>query len=335
MVDDGLLPANSVSIMTFNVQNLFDTTDDAGKDDKAYLPIEAKQSAAHIAECKEIEVASWRAECLELDWDEGALQLKMSVLADAILQVGNGRGADIIAFQEVENVEILDQLRNEYLGDAGYGPAILIDGDDRRGIDVGFLTRLPLAAPAELRRTAFTDFADRAGDTRGILAATFELPDGSLLTGFAVHFPAPFHPTGMRVEAYRHLTELRNALPDDHYAFAAGDFNTTSDEDNQQGMLERFVRPFWIAAHELCVGCPGSYYYARDDRWSFLDMILFSPARGEKTTWQIRADSVQIANQTSAQVTANGIPARFRLAQRSGVSDHWPLVLYLESTKKQ
>jgi len=330
-----MLPTSPVSIMTFNVQNLFDVTDDAGKDDKAYLPIEAKQSEAHIAECGEIKVASWRAECLNLDWDEEALQLKMSVLAEAILQIGDGRGADIIAFQEVENVAILDRLRREFLADAGYGPAILIDGDDRRGIDVAFLTRLPLAAPTKLRRRAFDDFPERAGDTRGVLEATFQLPDGSLLTGFAVHFPAPFHPTEMRVEAYRHLTELRNALPDDHYVFAAGDFNTTSDEDKLQGMLERFVRPFWTAAHEMCLDCQGSYYYASDDSWSFLDMILFSPARGEKTTWQIRADSVQIANRTAAQVTVAGKPARFRLPQGSGVSDHWPLVLSIELTKKQ
>ena len=50
--------------MTFNVQNLFDNVDDAGKDDKAYLPIGAKQNDAHIRECNEIEVASWRDECL-------------------------------------------------------------------------------------------------------------------------------------------------------------------------------------------------------------------------------------------------------------------------------
>ena len=45
----------SVSIMTFNVQNLFDNVDDPGKDDKAYLPIEAKQDPAHIAACNRID----------------------------------------------------------------------------------------------------------------------------------------------------------------------------------------------------------------------------------------------------------------------------------------
>ncbi len=36
--------ATSVTIMTFNVENLFDTIDDPGKDDKAFLPIATKKS---------------------------------------------------------------------------------------------------------------------------------------------------------------------------------------------------------------------------------------------------------------------------------------------------
>ena len=39
------LYSDSFSIMNFNAQNLFDTLDDVDKDDKAYLPIEQKQSS--------------------------------------------------------------------------------------------------------------------------------------------------------------------------------------------------------------------------------------------------------------------------------------------------
>jgi endonuclease/exonuclease/phosphatase family metal-dependent hydrolase len=326
---------DEVSIMTFNVQNLFDNVDDPGKDDKAYLPIAAKQSAEHIAACNEIEVDSWRAECLELDWSDVAIEHKLGVVAEAIRQYDDGRGANIIAFQEVENRAILNRLSSEYLGELGYGPAILIEGSDNRGIDVAFLSRLPLAEPPVLHPLGFEEFPDREGDTRGVLQATFQLPDGSEVTGFAVHFPAPFHPTAMRVAAYQQLNELRRQLPDSRYVFAAGDFNTTSTEMREQGMLERFVRPLWIAVHEYCDGCPGTHYYARDDSWSFLDMILFTPPRGEKATWRIRADSVQIVNGTPAQATPEGTPNRYRSAERTGVSDHWPLAVKIEFTEKQ
>ena len=327
--------ARVVTIMTFNVQNLFDNQDDPNKDDKAYLPIEAKQSEAHTAACNKIKVESWREECLFLDWTDSAVDYKLGLLAEVIRQIDNGRGADIIAFQEVENVQILERLRSEFLADAGYGTAILVEGDDLRGIDVGFLSKLPLAGQPILHHTAFEDFPDRAGDTRGILQATFRLPDGSLLTGFAVHFPAPYQPVRMRIEAYRHLNRLRANLPPEHHVFAAGDFNTTSAEDDRENLFEQFARPFWTVAHDNCQGCPGTYYYARDDTWSFLDTILFSPARGTNATWQIRADSVRIANRIPSQVTPEGRPARFNLRERTGVSDHWPLVLTIQLAEKQ
>ena len=103
----------------------------------------------------------------------------------------------------------------------------------------------------------------------------------------------------------------------------------------EHGTLERFVKPHWTVVHELCPDCQGSYFYRRDKTWSFLDMILFSPSRGEKTTWKIRADSVRILNEYPPQVTAEGTPNRYRSATRTGVSDHWPLVVTIELTEKQ
>ena len=238
-----------VTIMTFNVENLFDNVDDPGKDDRTYLALADKQTPEHRAACAGIEVDRWREQCLDWDWSDAVIEKKLAVVAGVILQVGDGRGPDIIALQEVENLGILERLRTEYLADAGYAPGILIEGDDRRGIDVAFLTRLELAEPARLHRIDFTGAGeDRVYDTRGILEATFVRPDGTLLTGYSVHFPAPFHPTEMREAAYRALNALRAQLPSDRDAFAAGDFNTTSVEDRQKDMLGRFARPAPSAA---------------------------------------------------------------------------------------
>jgi len=325
----------AVTVMTFNVENLFDNSDDPAKYDETYLPLQAKQGVAHIANCNEIEVDRWRDQCLHFDWSDAVIDHKLMVLAETIRQVNEGRGADIIALQEVENVAILERLRTEHLADSGYLPAILIEGQDIRGIDVAFLSRLPLASAPTLHPLAFEDYPDRVGDTRGVLEATFELPDGSLLTGFSVHFPAPFHPTEMRELAYEQLNRLRASLPSDRNTFAAGDFNTTGSEDRELGMLERFVKPHWTAAHELCAGCKGTQYYAPDDSWSFLDMILYSPGRSENATWSIRANSVHIANQYAQQVTKEGTPLRFDPLRRVGVSDHWPVQLALEPKQKQ
>ena len=326
----------TVTIMAFNVQNVFDNIDDPGKDDKAYLPIGDKQAEAHIAACNAIPVESWRDECLYLDWSDEAIDHKLGVVAQTIQQVNGGLGPDIIALQEIENLAILERLRSNYLSDSGYLPPVLLEGTDNRGIDAAFLTRLPLAEPPVLHALELPEkFADRAGDTRGILEATFRLPDGSLLTGYSVHFPAPFHPTQMRELAYTHLNEIRGQLPPDRPAFAAGDFNTTSREDAQEGLFDRYARPFWLVSNDRCTECRGTAFYSRDQTWSFLDMILYSPGRGENTTWRLRANSVRLANQGPAQVTADGTPRRYDSASLSGVSDHWPITLTLESPEIQ
>jgi endonuclease/exonuclease/phosphatase family metal-dependent hydrolase len=319
----------SVTIMAFNVQNVFDNIDAPGKDDKAYLPIGNKQAEAHIAECNAIPVESWRDECLHLDWSDDAIDHKLNVVAQAIQQVNGGRGPDIIALQEVENVDILERLRTDYLADSNYLPAVLLEGTDVRGIDVAFLSRLPISGAPTLHALVLPEeFADRAGDTRGLLEATFELPDGSLLTGFSVHFPAPFHPTEMRVFAYEHLDSVRSQVPSGHNVFAAGDFNTTSVENDREGILERFIRPDWVISNDLCESCEGTQYYSRDESWSFLDMVLFSPSADTDNVWTV--SGVEIANAFPAQVTADGTPNRYRSAQRTGVSDHWPVVMTLE-----
>lgn len=325
-------PSPTVTIMTFNVENLFDTKDDAGKDDRTFLPLSLKQSDEHRQACNKIEVQHWRDQCLVWDWNEEILERKLSVVAAAILQVGNGRGPDILALQEIENRDTLERLRTQHLAAAGYAPAILIEGNDDRGIDVAFLTRLEVVGKPALHDIPFEGVPkERVADTRGILEATFRLPGGALLTGYAVHFPAPFHPTGMRVSAYEFLRQLKSSLPEDRAAFAAGDFNTTSSENRRESMLERYARPHWIVVHEQGNAGKGTSYYAQDDSWSFLDMILWSPARNRgDATWSLRENSVQIPNHIPAQVHDGVTPARFELPEGSGVSDHWPLLVAIE-----
>jgi endonuclease/exonuclease/phosphatase family metal-dependent hydrolase len=315
-----------ISIMTFNVENLFDASHDAGKNDETYLPASKKKSSAHIEKCKKISVRRWRDQCLYWDWSEAVVDRKLRGVSDAIKHVNGGQGPDIIALQEVENIGILERLRTDYLTGLGYQPAVLLEGKDTRGIDVAFLSKLPVTE-AKLHPITFPkSLKKRAGDTRPILETSFELPNGETLTGFSVHFPAPYHPTEMREVAYTKLNKMVAALPDNQAVFAAGDFNTTLEEDTKKDMLERWVRPTWQVAHDLCEACPGTSYYPPKDDWSFLDMVLWRNTPGWKMTGSF------LANQTSEQVLPNGTPKRFQLPEASGVSDHWPLVMVVETT---
>ncbi|MEM7082312.1 MAG: endonuclease/exonuclease/phosphatase family protein [Pseudomonadota bacterium] len=325
--------AETVTIMAFNVENLFDTEHDVGKNDYTFLPRVKKDNDAHRARCNEISVRKWREQCLYWDWSEQALTFKLKTLADVITQ--EGRGPDIIALQEVENVHVLERLRRGYLSDQGYGEPILIEGNDDRGIDVAFLSRLPMVGTPTLHPITFTQISERRQkDTRGILQANFKLPDGAVLTGYSVHFPAPYHPYSLRIDAYRSLNALLAQLPADRLAFAAGDFNTPSLEENEQRIIERIAKPKWLIGHESgCRACPGTSYYPPKDDWSFLDMILVRKSTNEIGEWRLN-DATRLVNRHPEQ-QRDGYPLSFSVAPLSGVSDHWPLLVELERSPAQ
>jgi hypothetical protein len=97
-------------------------------------------------------------------------------------------------------------------------------------------------------------------------------------------------------------------------------------------MLDRFARPDWQISNDFCDNCRGTSYYGVDDSWSFLDMILWHPGeRGDNATNSLRISRVEIANAIPDQQQADGTPRRFRLPEASGVSDHWPVLMTLES----
>ena len=126
--------------MTFNVQNLFDTNDDPYKDDKAYLPLDKKLSEKHQKECKKINVKSWRMECLYLDWNKETKDAKLNNVFRNIISFEDS-GPDLIAFQEVENINILRQLFI-LLEPYGYIDYKLLESKDKRGIDTAYILSL-------------------------------------------------------------------------------------------------------------------------------------------------------------------------------------------------
>ena len=315
--------------MTFNAENLFDTAHAPGKEDWAYQPLAAKTGAEHRRACARSLGARETRRCLFMDWSEPVLRRKLERVASVVLQVENGRGPDILVLEEVENLAVLERLRAGPLAAAGYRPGILIEGGDPRGIDVGILSRLERAGDPALRDAA----APGSPPMRGFLQADFRLPDGRLLTVFAVHFPSAFHPTAARAAALGALDSLLRRLPRERMALAAGDFNVTAEEEARDRLFEPLLAGDWAAAHELgCPGCAGTHYYAPKDSWSFLDRILLrkslSPQGG--APWALLPESVRVANALSFQKARDGTPAPFDPADGSGVSDHWPLYAELE-----
>ncbi|MDP5169446.1 MAG: hypothetical protein NWR72_04325, partial [Bacteroidia bacterium] len=110
------LPAgSSVWVAFYNVENLFDTDDDPGKDDSEFLPGS------------------------ELDWTPEKYLEKLDNLTLAITAMNNGKGPDILGLAEVENAQTLsDWTKMTSLKSRNY-EYVLEEGPDPRGIDVALM----------------------------------------------------------------------------------------------------------------------------------------------------------------------------------------------------
>ena len=94
--------------MQLRVENLFDTVHDQGKEDYTYLPLSLKQKSPEIQDyCNGLERESWKKSCLETDWNESVLNKKIKNISKVLSTYNNGRGADVIVVQEVENKKCL------------------------------------------------------------------------------------------------------------------------------------------------------------------------------------------------------------------------------------
>ncbi len=108
-------PAGALRVATYNLENLFDDVNEPGKSDPVATP------------------AEYRA----------ALARRATSIVSAL------GGVDILAVQEVENLGVLEDLAAEPPLAAADLEAVLIEGPDARGIDVGLLfnrRRLDLVA---------------------------------------------------------------------------------------------------------------------------------------------------------------------------------------------
>lgn len=309
--------ASKFTVMTFNVENLFDNLDDPQKEDETYLPSSMKTSKIHIDQCNKIEVFKWRDDCLNMDWNDEVIEYKLNILAETILSYEK-HGPDVIGFQEVENENILKQLFNK-LKNHGYKFYALVEGNDDRGIDNAFISKYEILN-SKLHQIEFTGGSkDQIGDTRPILESVFMIKDKEVSI-YNVHFPAPYNPLFMRKDAFATLDKL--ASNNEKIAIALGDFNVTSAENAKEKLYENIHKTWFVSHLDQCAECKGTNYYYRDDRWSFLDAIMLKREGSAKFV----ENSVEIIK-VDAQTRDDGSPIRFNSKGLYGVSDHFPVVV--------
>ncbi len=107
--EDSALAEVPFTVVTWNVENLFDTRNDPD------TPGDEVLSASELLD-------------------------KLMGIGAVLRQID----ADFIALQEVETQALLERLNNEQLSEMGYQHVGLMDGFDGRGIDVGYISRFPV-----------------------------------------------------------------------------------------------------------------------------------------------------------------------------------------------
>ena len=190
--------------------------------------------------------------------------------------------ADVLVVVEVENRIALQQFHDAYVApqmtQLGYQPYrynMVIDGNDRRGIDVGILSRYPIA----LMRSHITDVKD------GQKVFARDCPEYYVTIGDAEIAVLPNHFSSKgsdfrgarRVLQSGRVKEIYESIRADHeLVVVAGDFNDFPDSGNLDALLKDTDLTDAMALPEYAGQYPGTYQRATEKEK--IDDLLLSPA---------------------------------------------------------
>ncbi|MCK5882260.1 MAG: endonuclease/exonuclease/phosphatase family protein [Bacteriovoracaceae bacterium] len=343
-----------IQVMSYNVENLFDTQKDEGKNDWTYLPSNFKGKAS---ECEKIRSRRYRKDCKKINWTDKALKVKLSQIKKVVDENEYGR-PEILGLVEVENGNVVGMLAKKL----GYKSFKVTTSPDKRGVDVAMLYK-------ESKKLKFLSWkehlvpADPSHPTRNILEVTFLLDGKHKLTAFVNHWPSQGGPPIARVKAARVLKARIDAIrktDPKHLFVAMGDFNVIPGDDPHpfhgtllsDGMLKD-VR--WTMTRDRKISydvknrlAPGTYFFYYGQKWNNLDHIFVSKSMVSKKS-KVQADlesfnilAPEFATKTAtwdgryymSEVEMKKVPWSYNHAttkkSKAGFSDHFPITVEIK-----
>lgn len=305
----------TISLMQYNVENLYDTEHDAGTDDYTYLPLKTKRALGdHYHHCQGLGSRSRIERCLNLDWSESLVKQKIKNLSKVI----NSFSPSILVLNEVENMKVLKQLADEGLNQE-YSHLVLIPGDDTRGIDNALISKYPVL----WSRHHSIFHQGKKLDTRGILEVALKVQDKTIVI-FANHWPSQSNPTTERIAAAQTLQELAENVTAD-MVLAMGDFNV-HDTDTPYPYLSMpdFIDIELLARANNFPLWPGTHF--DDGHWNSRDKIFWhksSRLSVNAQNYSIFAAPFLFERNEKEEL----IPMTFDPKSGQGYSDHLPTTL--------
>lgn len=301
-----------VRIATFNVENLF-----------ARYKFKSKIDTAKAV------VDGWNADGRKFTIHDDDSK---RITASAIKAIK----ADVIALQEVENLDTLKRFRNRYLGGSkAYPHVISIDGNDPRQIDVAVLSKLPLV---HVRSYQHLRASPRSYVfSRDCMEVDVQVTADTTVTLFVNHLLSMMK--GRRESHARRRSQAKKVVdivkqrfgnhPGNRSFIILGDMNDYPETDSEgQSALTPLLR--WSEVVNVVERLPASeqwtHYYKRHKAYRQLDYLFLSR-------------SLAAASPDKPEIERRGLPTRaerVKVKRFKGVgknkpkaSDHCPVVMEL------
>jgi predicted extracellular nuclease len=341
--------ANEIKIMSYNVENLFDTVHDEGKSDWEFLP----KSSPLKKNCES--EGLYKKKCYDTNWTDEHLALKINQIARVV--AAQGALPDAMGIVEVENERVVGMLAKKL----GYAKFVMTNSPDARGIDVALMYN-----EGKIHYLNHTEKEVKFGNlkTRNLLAVNFSVHGSNEILGLYVnHWPSQGKKSDSRMAVATQLKELveaESANKANYKAILMGDFNTI-DSDLPHPIHDVITnvslpRPFYdvqnifdgLKNREKNEMPQGSYFYFGEGVWNRLDKFFASPSLVDKTGLQIMPESFRIIapefmtrayefyseSHHMYQSVIFGIPKGYdhnaASENTAGFSDHFPIVLKLK-----
>lgn len=310
----------------YNLENIFDTIHDEGKNDYEFLP----NGSYH--------------------WDGNKYRGKVKNMARVLLDLGTDKvptGAALIGVSEVENSRVMDDLvAQPGMKERGM-KYIHVEGPDKRGVDCALLYNPQIFKPHKWFLQPYVyENGDTTRATRGYLTVQGNI-DGDPLTVIVCHWPSRGATSYFREIAgkqVRHLTDSIAKADPKQRIIVMGDMNDDPDNASMAKMLGArrkmkdvengdFYNPWWEMLRDK-----GQGTLTYQGGWNLFDQIVFSrnllDVKGHKDyehltlyQWHIFRRDYLIQQEgrykgSPKRTTSSGVWV-------NGFSDHLPTVSYL------
>tara|TARA_R110000868_G_scaffold42681_5_gene144047 strand:+ start:4593 stop:5729 length:1137 start_codon:yes stop_codon:yes gene_type:complete len=346
--------ASEIEVMAWNVENLFDTKHDEGKNDWTFVA--AKTPGKNDA-CAKVSYKRYRDECFETDWNDEKLETKLNQIKE-VLTRDRSALPDVLALSEIENENVISILAKKL----GYTAFAVSDSPDERGVDLAILWNEVKLKKVAKREHVIKSKALEGRFTRNILEVEFVVAGKHPLTVFVNHWPSQGNKNETRIDAAKVMMDRVKQIQKKNSKMAilaTGDFNVidTNRPDPFFSVVEKGglsdVHSLYMESkdvdYRVKVTYPlGTYFYGKKMQWNLLDrffvsknLVAKSGLRAEITSYQIYApkfitDTYEYTYKTDHHAGSHvtGIPKRYEhntsRSSKAGYSDHFPIILKLK-----